>query len=193
MTPERLRIEYLESPLGIDEKRPRFSWRVADDQAGAMQAMYQIRVSADGRICWDSGEVASGACFQIEYEGPELSPRQIYSWNVRLRNKAGEWGPWSETSSCETGIMGDWHARWIRGTNSGAPCQPATYFRKVFYLEESPARARLYVTALGLYQPTINGRAITDYGSCPAGQTISIGSSTRRSMSRASSGLGRTR
>lgn len=36
--------------------------------------------------------------------------------------------------------------------------QPASYLRKTFTLEGKPLRATLYTTALGVYEPYINGR-----------------------------------
>ena len=39
---------------------------------------------------------------------------------------------------------------------------PASYLRKTFYLEKPLVRARLYVTALGLYEASINGQRVGD-------------------------------
>jgi alpha-L-rhamnosidase len=40
-----LRTEYKENPLGIDARKPRFSWRMQGGGRGLMQAAYHIRVA----------------------------------------------------------------------------------------------------------------------------------------------------
>src|SRR6185369_1164860 len=64
--PYRLRLEYLENPLGIDERAPRFSWYLDDARPGARQSAYQIQVASSlaglesGKAdLWDTGKVAS--------------------------------------------------------------------------------------------------------------------------------------
>jgi alpha-L-rhamnosidase len=43
---DRLRCEYLENPLGIDEILPRLSWIVTSESRGQKQTAYQIRVAS---------------------------------------------------------------------------------------------------------------------------------------------------
>src|SRR5262245_64250881 len=40
--PTRLRCEYLENPLGIDEQRPRLSWWLDDERPAELQTAYRI-------------------------------------------------------------------------------------------------------------------------------------------------------
>lgn len=55
-------------------------------------------------------------------------------------------------------------AQWISSRlTGGADCSaPAPYFRKSFSLANPVAEARLHITALGLYEAEINGRAVGD-------------------------------
>ncbi len=83
--PERLRCEYLENPLGMDEPRPRLSWQVRDPRRGAAQRAYQVRVATSKRLLeegsadvWDSGKVESDRTIQVEYAGRELESRGRY-------------------------------------------------------------------------------------------------------------------
>ena len=39
-----LKIEYMENPLGIDEKRPAFHWQMESKRYGAAQSAYRILV-----------------------------------------------------------------------------------------------------------------------------------------------------
>ena len=54
-----LRLESLENPIGIDEVQPRFSWQVAADGFDAVQGAYQIQVSDENGLVWDSEKVNS--------------------------------------------------------------------------------------------------------------------------------------
>ncbi len=46
LVPERLRVEYLENPLGLDASVPRLSWVVTSKARGQRQAAYRILAAA---------------------------------------------------------------------------------------------------------------------------------------------------
>lgn len=53
-----LKVEYAETPLGIDVEKPRFSWqmKVANHERGYFQTNYQVLVATEkGQLVWDSG------------------------------------------------------------------------------------------------------------------------------------------
>ena len=57
-----LRCSYRKNPVGLDERRPEFSWKIQSDQNGVMQTQYQVQVAEDESFAdplWDSGSVAS--------------------------------------------------------------------------------------------------------------------------------------
>jgi alpha-L-rhamnosidase len=58
----------------------------------------------------------------------------------------------------------DWKAQWIAAPIVGGPYSipPTPYLRKEFVLEKPVASARLYITALGLYECEINGKRVSD-------------------------------
>jgi alpha-L-rhamnosidase len=43
--PDNLRCEYLENPVGIDVKKPRFSWMLNHSDRGQTQSAYQVIAS----------------------------------------------------------------------------------------------------------------------------------------------------
>ena len=81
--PFRLRVEYLEDPLGIDVRVPRFSWAVAHSDRGQAQIAYRILVELhypqSTELVWDSGRVTSSKTVNIEYAGSNLLP-QTSEW-----------------------------------------------------------------------------------------------------------------
>ncbi|MET0245793.1 MAG: family 78 glycoside hydrolase catalytic domain [Sphingomonas sp.] len=117
--PTMLKVEYAETPMGLDEPRPRLAWR----SPVARQSAYRIRVATsaerlrDGSDVWDSGKVASDANVQIPYAGPPLASRQRYWWQVQVWDGDGRPGGWSLPGWWEMGLLApsDWRADWIAG------------------------------------------------------------------------------
>ncbi len=164
-TPLDLRCESACDPLGIDERAPRFSWRVETGMRGAAQTAYRVLVASsiealarDSADLWDSGLVASARSTAIAYEGRRLLSRQRCFWKVSVWDERGQAGGFSSPAWFELGLLepGDWSASWI-GSLAGAT-DKARYFRSVFQLAAAPMRARLYVAGLGYHEAFVNGR-----------------------------------
>ncbi len=154
----RLRTEYLENPLGIDIRHPRLHWNC---EGGVKQTAYQICCEN-----WDSGKVESSS-MQATYP-QELSSREHVSWKIRLWDENDDCGDWSE-GSFEMGLLtaNDWKAHWITGNYKVNKKQryPVDCFRKTFNAPKGAAR--LYITACGLYEATINGKRVGNFVMAP--------------------------
>ena len=166
-----LRCEYRENPLGIDELRPRLAWQMRTRRRGARQAAYQIVATGEtGRTIWDSGRVESDQSTQVEYAGPELCSRQRVTWRVRAWDERGH-SVLSRPARWEMGLLqaDDWTAGWIQGGLVGGPRTmiPAPLLRKSFTLDKPVATARLYVSALGLFEARLNGRQVGEDALAP--------------------------
>ena len=168
-----LRCEYSVNPVGIGELVPRLSWMINDPRTGARQTAWQIQVDSlrerllDGDAgLWDSGRINSDQSIFVSYGGLPLVARQRCWWRVRIWDQHGETSAWSEPAFWEMGLLttDDWHARWIQSAIVGGArtAAPAPYFRRSFNLVGEIKKARLYVTALGLYECHINGMRIGD-------------------------------
>ncbi len=167
-----LRCEYAENPLGIDVKHPRFFWQLESKDRGAKQTAYQIiamspspfRGGGRGEVLWDTGKVDSAQSIQIEYGGPALKSGQRVEWKVRAWDERGQPTEWSNPAWFEMGLLrpSDWKAEWIGSflVGSARAAIPSPYLRKGFELEKPVAAARLYITALGLYEASINGKRV---------------------------------
>lgn len=175
VTPSNLRCEWLTTPLGIDTPAPRLSWELntLTDLPGCMQLAYRVTVgtmreSLQTSNSWDSGWIASGAQ-TCTYSGPELTSGTRYFWQVetRVRDAFGRLYSGQSTSWWEMGLLSshDWEASWIFLPLPPAPHQtfePVRYLRRTFTLSKVVQRARLYITARGLYEAAINGQRIGD-------------------------------
>ena len=162
----RLRTEYLKEPIGIDILRPRFFWNCEQDSTGGCrQTAYRITATKDGAVTWDSGKVISDRMTHISYEGPQLLSRDKIEWSVQLWDEEDRPGVWAQ-SSFEMGLLKqeDWSARWIAGDYEPEHDvrYPVDCFKKGFALTEKCVRARLYITACGLYEAKLNGHRVGD-------------------------------
>jgi alpha-L-rhamnosidase len=170
---QRLRCEYEVNPIGIDAVFPRLSWELDNTRRGAMQAAYQVLVAraleelaGDRGTLWESGKVASDQSIHVAYAGSKLSSRQRCFWKVRVWDEQGGASDWSEPARWEMGLLerGDWKGKWIASPIVGGPYSiPAVpYLRRDFSVTSAPVSARLYVTALGMYEFEINGKRVGD-------------------------------
>ena len=99
-----LKVEYEETPLGIDVEKPRFSWQMLSSRKGEFQTGYQIVVNEEkGSLVWNSGKILSDRSLNIEYEGKTLKPSTHYEWTLYVWNHDNR--RISTSSWFETGIF----------------------------------------------------------------------------------------
>jgi alpha-L-rhamnosidase len=172
LTVKNLRCEYKIDPLGIDAAKPRLSWVLDSSERGTMQTAYQIRVAASktdldkNKLLWDSGKQVSSASNQVAYQGPALQSQQRCTWQVQVWDNLGRSSSWSQPAFWEMGLLkpADWQAEWITPQLQENPDQsnPAPMLRHTFQLKKKVASARLYATALGLYELELNHKRVGD-------------------------------
>ena len=169
------RCEYMQNPLGIDVREPRFSWALQDERRGQFSIGYQVLVasgvemlSADKGDKWDSGIVQSGAQVNIRYQGAPLASEERCYWKVRVWDCDGLPSAWSEPAWFEMGLLdqSDWVSAWY-GYPAGYSGR-ALYFRAFVELTKPIKRARAYVSGLGLYEFYVNGQKANDHVLEPA-------------------------
>ena len=152
-----LTIEYKTNPIGIDEVQPRFSWKLESDRNDTIQTACRLTVS-NSEVIWDTGRVESGQSILIEYMGELFAPGTAYTWNVTVWDNHGETAEaaaWFETGLLK-GTAFEGKAKWItHGLNREETASPV--FTKTFTVEKTVKKARLYASALGLYEAEING------------------------------------
>ncbi|MFD0711527.1 family 78 glycoside hydrolase catalytic domain [Paenibacillus sp. GCM10027626] len=164
-----LRVEYRNNPIGIGVRVPRFSWKLFGSGRGIRQEGYRIQISEDDpqfqNPIWDSGDVNSDQSVHIEYEGSSLKSRQVYFCRVFAWDTKGRVSDWQNTFF-ETGILDfrEWTAQWITfdPEKHDRPAETLPLFRKTFESNSRLRSARIYATALGLYELELNGRRLND-------------------------------
>lgn len=175
MKPYDLRCEFRVEPLGIDavDNRPRLSWALEGSKGAKdqVQTAYRILVAsshdklkANQGDLWDSGTVQSAEQNNVPYKGKQLTSGEAYFWKVATTDSHGK-VCWSKPSRWGQG-KAIWTAEWIDDgkTESGFyKDDPAPLFRKEFKAEKNVASARLYVSGLGYYEASLNGKRIGDH------------------------------
>jgi alpha-L-rhamnosidase len=188
-TPVRLRLEYLENPLGIDAASPHFSWQSDSTERNWRQMAYEILVaSADEGLragkgdIWDSGKVDSGESVGIAYRGPALESHKKYYWKVRVWDSGGQVSESTEGAWWEMGLLhaADWKAKWIRWKNPeeeadrkgirwislpgqdalAAVPKTAATFRVTVNLPEKAREAALLLATRGDFVAKVNGHEV---------------------------------
>jgi alpha-L-rhamnosidase len=158
-----LRIEHLEAPLGLDEPFPRFTWKLSSETRGERQSAYRIVVTRSGETVWDSGKLSSSDNTLVPYAGNPLEARSRYQVEVEAWNRDESASDRTE-SFWETGTLGEWSGRWIGVSTADsartAESAPSPYLKRSFTLEAPVKSARLYATALGVYEVHLNGARV---------------------------------
>lgn len=160
-----LKTEYLIDPIGIDIRHPRLFWNC---EGGTKQTAYRIVAKTDEQIVWDSGKVSSDR-MHADYPN-HLASRQRVEWNVTLWDEIDREGEPSETAFFETGLFSssDFTAKWISGNYlvNKKKRSPVDCFKKEFSAH-NVAKARLYITACGLYEALVNGKRVGNFVLAP--------------------------
>ncbi len=167
---KNLQCEYLENPIGIDTKHPRFTWQLQTDEPGILQQSFQIIVGTDYSAVVDGkGDAWNPADIQSEtipakYAGEELMPFTKYFWKVKVQLQNGSWTAYSKVASFETGMMepSNWKGDWISDSYD-FNIKPAPYFRKEFKVEKKIKSARAYIAVAGLYELYLNGEKVGNH------------------------------
>ena len=175
-----LKCEYALNPVGIDETSPRLSWMIESDRRGEAQTAYRILVASSlqnlaknhGDL-WDTGKVASAKSLHITYSGKPMRSRMRCFWKAQVWDKNRRASAYSAPAFWEMGLLrvADWRAKWIQpakdvvepetpGERPNQKMGPCQYVRKAFAAAKPVKRARLYISALGIFEPYVNGRRI---------------------------------
>ena len=154
------KVNHMTNPMGFFMDGVSFSWKV-DEARGKAQKAARVRVAADEKmqeILFDSGmdEQADSLAYPVELA---LEPRTHYFWQVTVLSDAEEEAD-SEVQWFETSKMSEeWTGKWLT-------CDSTEKRHPIFSKEIAPAKemakARLYVTGLGLYEAYIDGKKVGD-------------------------------
>lgn len=162
-----VRIEHLHETLGIGTAQPRLSWIIETEYPGWLQTGYEIEAyDQDGNLRGQTGKVDANQSVLVAWPFAPLGSRERLTVRVRVWGNAGTVSDWSESIALETGLLSvaDWSARFISPTwdEDTSKSNPSPYLRREFELRAGIKSARLYISALGLYEAQLNGQVVGD-------------------------------
>ena len=166
------------NPLGFYTAAPTFSWKLPVLKDNKRQTAYQIVVASssdllpDNADLWDSEKQETDQSVWVKYKGKSLESRQKVYWQVKYWNQDADASVWSDINHFELGLLSnkDWQAKWIgldtkkenlMGSQNNIIHRPQ-YLRKEFDVTKNVASARLYITAKGVFDVSINGEDVSD-------------------------------
>ncbi len=153
----RFAVENLTKDCVTDVSRPRFSFALESDRSGAALKQAVIKVGP-----W---KTVTESQIAVCYDGPALTPFTRYTATVEAQDDAGETA--SAQVDFETGRMDlPWEGKWIsdgayKFTEAKVSPIPMT-FRKTWKPAKKVAGAKIYATAMGVYELSVNGQKAGD-------------------------------
>ena len=167
VTITHVRFEHHRNALGIGEALPRLSWMVATSLAGWRQAGYEIEAyGPEGGLRSRTGRVESDQSVLVPWPFAPLLSHERLMLRVRVWGVDGQPSAWSVLSPVEAGLLHaeDWAAQFVTPDweeDTTRP-QPGPLLRREFDVHQGMTKARLYVTALGVYEAQLNGVTVGD-------------------------------
>jgi len=171
-------FEHHSTGLGIGHATPRISWRFASDGGlqNWSQESYEIQIVDRNNVEIKTYHLESSQSVLVPWPHQPLQSRHSVFVKVRSHGKAVDAtgnatkidSEWSSPELVEAALLdqGDWTAKLTTSTikedNEDGPRRPLR-FRKVFPLSEQSgaiSKARLYITAQGVYEAFINGQRV---------------------------------
>lgn len=152
--------EGFQNPLGFHDASPTFSWKLP---AGVQsQSACRIEAKSNARA-WDSGWLETNQSTLVSYSGEPFTSREKVDWRVNYRDENGKEAGWSSWAFFELGLLSssEWKAQWIRPAEDDTSSHEyGTWLRRGFGVKAKVARARVYVTAHGIFELQLNGLRI---------------------------------
>ncbi|KAH6689841.1 alfa-L-rhamnosidase [Plectosphaerella plurivora] len=175
-------FDHHHSGLGIENPSPRLSWRFLSDSdtiPSWSQTAYEVEVTfASSPSTPETFTVTSDASVLVPWPARPLISREAATVRVRIAGRSldaaasdhgAPLGSWSPHATVEAALLSpnDLTASFITSASRVGPRGPLQplRFRKTFTLPDdfsSPLQARLYVTALGVFDVYVNGRSASD-------------------------------
>lgn len=185
-----LKCDYRVNPLGVDMLNPVLSWQLVSKQKNVLQTAFRILVTDDATLLskntgniWDSKKIESSASIQVSYSGKALQSAKKYYWKLMVWDNKGNQSAWSNINSWQMGLLSeaDWqHAKWIGYENipDTSIIVPAIHgngkkawgkrpdilplLRKSFVVNKKIKQATAFISGLGHFEMSINGKKVGD-------------------------------
>lgn len=180
-------VEHQKNPIGMDCENPRFGWVLVSDAYNTVQNGYRIVITSEDGERIDTGKIFSELSTEVTVDQLTVKAKKRYDVKVVVWDNHGnqaELETWFETGF----LTEEWSSEWLKPeqvptepsidfeheqmsttivTNSDPnrdyhEFRPVQYIRIPLHVEKKLKKARIYMTAHGVYQLEINGQRYDD-------------------------------
>ena len=107
---QKLLVENLSNPVGMDITLPRLSWQLISDKRNVMQSAYEVKVGTAAdlstkNLIWSSGKINSDSSVHVTYKGKSLQSGKKYYWQVRVWDNEGKVSSWSQLAYWQMSLL----------------------------------------------------------------------------------------
>ncbi|GCE30362.1 alpha-L-rhamnosidase [Dictyobacter alpinus] len=165
-----IHFEHLRDALGIGTEQPRISWITTASVTGWQQAGYEIEAyDPAGQVIGQTGHITSTQSVLLPWPFAPLTSRARVSIRVRVWGENNEASDWSPLTTVEAGLLHaeDWSAQFVTPEKEEDTSHVSSLVRRSFKLRGAIAQARLYISALGVYEAWLNGAVVGDHVLAP--------------------------
>ncbi|BEI86635.1 hypothetical protein CcaverHIS002_0609220 [Cutaneotrichosporon cavernicola] len=165
----KVSFEHYEPGAALSTDAPRISWRFDGDAKDWVQSSYEVAVTRNGKT--NTFKVESSDSVLVPWPDTRLASRERATVSVTAHGKDGSSA--TATAEAEAALLNqdDWSAQAVsRPAFPDGVAKRPFLLRRRFDLKAVPKTARLYITAMGVYEATLNGKRIGDHVLAPGWQ-----------------------
>lgn len=171
-------VERLQAPMRLSAGE-RTAQRIVPTATPTLS--WQLPHGTLSQTGWQLEAISDDEALEAAHRGAEhtgvawpwsaVSSRSRTRWRVRVQDQDDRWSAWSDWTTFEAPLFSptDWQARWISPEEEDVvPTDRAAHVLRRDLVVDSPVRsARLYATALGLYEAFVDGTRVGDHELTP--------------------------
>ena len=157
----KILIDRQENPAALSEPTPYLGWQLESDRRNVHQTAYRICIRDGLMPFWDSGRITGSESAAVRYAGPPLNEECHYTLELTVWDNHGESAQGKAEFSTALFAPRFLTAQWITHTLAENHSECPVFVRH--FSAEPVQKARLYLSACGIYTVRLNGQEIASH------------------------------
>ena len=155
----KILIDRQENPAALSEPTPYLGWQLESDRQNVHQTAYRICIRDGLMPFWDSGRITDSESAAVRYAGPPLNEECRYTLELTVWDNHGESAQGKAEFSTALFAPRFLTAQWITHTLAENNSECPVFVRH--FSAEPVQKARLYLSACGIYTVRLNGQEVS--------------------------------
>ena len=155
----KILIDRQENPAALSEPTPYLGWQLESDRRNVHQTAYRICIRDGLMPFWDSGRITGSESAAVRYAGPPLNEECHYTLELTVWDNHGESAQGKAEFSTALFAPRFLTAQWITHTLADNHSECPVFVRH--FSAEPVQKARLYLSACGIYTVRLNGQEVS--------------------------------